>query len=978
VRDSQGLILDRDAELATASAAIAAAAQGHGSLLMVEGPAGIGKTTLLRAICAAEMIESGEMIKSGEPGLRVLTARGLALEQGFSYGIVRQLIEPVRALAAPGEWDTLLDGAAQLARRVFDGAEAGASSVGAGTDAGTGAGTDAGTDAGAVEEGVSHATMHGLYWLVANLAARAPLLLAIDDAHWADAPSLRWLSHLAARVDGLPVLLLLGARSGPAQPEILTALHDYPTCTKVELRPLDGDATATLVRDRLGRDVRADLCCAAHAATGGNPFLLDALVKAVLTQGGAARTDEMMILSLGPQPVADAVLRRVGQFGSGAAELTRALAVLGRPAPLRLVAALAGQELAQAALLADRIREASVLSPAALLEFEHPIVRTAIYDSIPPGERALAHARAAAMLEADGADVELLALHLLRSEPAGHAHAVSVLAAAAATATGRGAADTAAGYLRRALAEPPTPARRPALLLDLGIALASDREKAAVPVLRDAVTQAEGNSRATAALLAAGVLGVWGHHDSATEIAQAGLAVSAASRPVHDRLEAELFANSWLNAATAADAWDRIAPRLNALPSHSHAVNSGRPGRPATGDPVDLHVYDALAVTINGAPAATAMACLAPVLVDGAVGVRRDSLAGVIAVLVLVWNDELTLATKISDAVLADARARGSMNMVASMCSLRSLILLGFGKLREAADDGLEGLNFKLKTSPPLSVAWAATFAIEALIRLGRFAEAEEVVRATEERQPPDGWVHSIMFRQARGSLAVAALRYDEGLSDLRTAAAGWRALRISHPAAAYWRVPAVAAYAALKQPDEAARLASEQLDLARQAGGAAVLGVALRVAAPYADDQERLLTEAIALLEAADSRFEHAVALAELGAYRRKSGHRAAAQGPLRLALDYAERAGAEQLSWFARAELVAAGARPRRAALTGPDSLTSAERQVARLAAEGLSNRQIALHLFITQATVETHLRHTFTKLGITSRAQLKKSTP
>ena len=109
------MILERDGELAVLSAAGAAAGAGHGALVLVEGPAGIGKTTLLRAAVRPP----------GRPGLRILTARGLALERGFPYGIVRQLIEPVRAAAGPGEWDALLDGAAGLAARVFDWAEAG-------------------------------------------------------------------------------------------------------------------------------------------------------------------------------------------------------------------------------------------------------------------------------------------------------------------------------------------------------------------------------------------------------------------------------------------------------------------------------------------------------------------------------------------------------------------------------------------------------------------------------------------------------------------------------------------------------------------------------------------------------------------------------------------------------------------------------------------------------------------------------------
>jgi hypothetical protein len=179
MRDTHPVILGRDAELAALSAAAGAAGAGHGAFVLVEGPAGIGKTTLLRMACARLEL----------PGPRILTARGLALESGFAYGIARQLIEPVRASAGPGEWDELLDGAAGLAARVFDWA-----------------------GAGSVEDDVPYATTHGLYWLAANLAARRPLVIAVDDAHWADAPSLRWLTHLAARIDGLPIALLL--RSG--------------------------------------------------------------------------------------------------------------------------------------------------------------------------------------------------------------------------------------------------------------------------------------------------------------------------------------------------------------------------------------------------------------------------------------------------------------------------------------------------------------------------------------------------------------------------------------------------------------------------------------------------------------------------------------------------------------------------------------------------------------------------------------------
>src|SRR5206468_12115787 len=179
------------------------------------------------------------------------------------------------------------------------------------------------------------------------------------------------------------------------------------------------------------------------------------------------------------------------------------------------------------------------------------------------------------------------------------------------------------------------------------------------------------------------------------------------------------------------------------------------------------------------------------------------------------------------------------------------------------------------------------------------------------------------------------------------------------------------------------------QLALARKVGTPAALGAALRANAAAADAAHpghpgrsgrsvqsvagESLAEAVGLLETTPARYELALALADLGAFLRRSGRRADARVPLRRALDLAQRTGAAPLAERARRELLATGARPRRTALTGPDALTSAERRVAGLAADGLSNRQIAQHLFLTHPTVETPLRHAFQKLGITSRAGL-----
>ena len=938
MRDNHPVILGRDAELAVLSAATGAAEAGHGAFVLVEGSAGIGKTTLLRAACARPKV----------PGPRILTARGLALESGFAYGIARQLIEPVRASAGPAEWDELLDGAAGLAARVFDWA-----------------------GAGSVEDDVPYATTHGLYWLAANLAARGPLLIAVDDAHWADAPSLRWLTHLAARIDGLPVALLLAVRSGPDEPAVLDELRACPACTPLPLRPLDGEATAALVRERLGGQADAELCRACHDYTGGNPFLLESLAAALREPGSGdplARVE-----SLAPEPVARAVLRRVNQLGEGAGRLTRALAVLGGPAPVRHAAALAGQDLPDAARLADGLRAADVLAPGPVLEFAHPIVRAAVYESIPVGERALAHAQAARLLEHDRADPERIALHLLRSEPGDSAQVVALLRAAARAASGHGAPGPAASYLRRALDEPPDPAARPALLLELGLALAAERSPAAPAALKEAVELTTAPpEHATAALLSARLLGIWGHHDSAAAICRDALVRPGGPGPAADSLEAELFANAFINAAATGEVLERAQSRL-ASPSTSSA----------------WRVNSAMIAAAAAQPPGDALGHLAPVLAEGLRDVPPDSLTAVYALLVLIWSGELATASDICEAVLSAARRRGSMSMVAHASCLRSMIMRRLGRFDDAAADAALALDFKLATSPPLAVAWAAGLCIEPLTRLGRFGEADAVAAAAADREPPPGWIHTLTFLQARGALRVAQRRHAEALDDLLAAGMGWRALGIDNPAAASWRTAAAAAHTALGQQQEAAELAAEQLTLARQVGTPVTLGTALRVYAAAADAGHpahpgrsgrsgqsvagESLAEAVGLLEPTPARYELALALADLGAFLRRSGRRADARVPLRRSLDLVQRTGAAPLAERARRELLATGARPRRTALTGPDALTSAERRVAGLAADGLSNRQIAQHLFITQPTVETHLRHAFHKLGITSRADL-----
>jgi DNA-binding CsgD family transcriptional regulator len=230
-------------------------------------------------------------------------------------------------------------------------------------------------------------------------------------------------------------------------------------------------------------------------------------------------------------------------------------------------------------------------------------------------------------------------------------------------------------------------------------------------------------------------------------------------------------------------------------------------------------------------------------------------------------------------------------------------------------------------------------------------------------------------FLTARGRLRAAQSRLQEALDDFldcgqRSAQAGASTL-----GPMFWRGEAALAYAALGNGGEARRLAGEQLELARAFGRPRTLGMSLRACGLVEGGESglELLREAVVTLESSQSPLELARALADYGAALRRAGRRVQARAELERALDLAYRLGARRIANQARGELIAAGAKPRRDAITGRDALTAAELRVARLAAEGLTNREIAQALFITTKTAKGHLSRVYRKLGITRRGQL-----
>ena len=227
VEAASGLV-ERERELAALGALVGDALAGEGRTALIEGPAGVGKTRLLTEVRR----------RAEAAGARVLSARGSDLEREFPFGVVRQLLEGL--LLDPAMADRAFAGSGGPARAVFERVEA----LG--------------------EGGSDFAALHGLYWVALNLAADRPLVLSVDDLHWADRPSLRYLAYLARRLEGQPVLLAATLRTGEPDTDLALVgeIAGDAATGSVRPAPLSAAAVADVARGRLGADADDAFCAA--------------------------------------------------------------------------------------------------------------------------------------------------------------------------------------------------------------------------------------------------------------------------------------------------------------------------------------------------------------------------------------------------------------------------------------------------------------------------------------------------------------------------------------------------------------------------------------------------------------------------------------------------------------------------------------------------------------------------------------------
>jgi ATP/maltotriose-dependent transcriptional regulator MalT len=429
------------------------------------------------------------------------------------------------------------------------------------------------------------------------------------------------------------------------------------------------------------------------------------------------------------------------------------------------------------------------------------------------------------------------------------------------------------------------------------------------------------------------------------------------------RLEGELVVSGLHDARRAS----RVAPVLRRLASRSLAECATEA----------LGVAQGMAMVLEGRRAEESAvpleAALTRTLPDAA---NWDTRAALLWSLIVTERFD-SVEAALEPMVTAVQRSGSARGFVATYSTL-GLLKLRLGMLPEADTAARVALRVLEQGDLAPGLPFAVTVLADVAVEAGELDEAQALL----DLLPQEGWpagVGTVLIPAARGRLRLAQDRPAEALADFQTCAAMFSptvwGTDMRDVGYLHARAGAAQALLRLGKRESARDLAQAELSDVRRFGAPRALGVALRTAGLVEGGAAalELLAESVAVLRRSPALLERAHSLTELGAASRRNGQRAAAREPLAEALDLAARCGARPLAVRAREELMATGARPRRAWRTGVEALTPSELRIVRLAAEGRSNREIAHQLYVTLKTIEGHLSRAYTKLGIERRDEL-----
>ncbi|MFI9252811.1 AAA family ATPase [Streptomyces sp. NPDC053069] len=916
-------MLSRDCEASGLQRLLASAASSAGASLLLEGGIGSGKSYLMRVAVRT----------ARAAGFDTISLRARPSGPALTCDVLRQLKTAEGASAGPpaGEPDTPDAAAGRLDQ------------------------------------------------LIGALTPRTPLLIAVDDLHWADRRSLCWLERLMARLEGLPVALLATIAPGLAPRRAATARGDDPARgddgttalarvvsdfhQRTVLSGLDLDAVGYLLNSFFGRPVADALVQACHRATGGNPLLVHALLRELRRAGTVTEPTCEQIGSLGSVEVAQTVAARFEERFPGVGRALDSVAVSVRAGTAALVADLVGISRTEAADMLHTLVLCGVLQRTREgVAFAQPMMRVSFLAALPPSEHARLHTAAAHALHASAAPAREVVHHLRHATRIGERWAYRLLFDSACAALSRHDLGEARTLLERCFQEGEA-GDQPELLRRLSrVLLSADAPATAVSRLRALPRPRNGGDTAALATLVNLVqaTALDGDLNGARHALRTALADLGPLDPAQEPAAGARALLGVLTLITGGNGtplpvpvdptavrtpWVRCAQAtLSALAAWAHGgrreevVRYARTGLSEPDDPSDV-------------PTTPLRLLLAQLLCD----------AG--------HHDEALDACRV---LAAEAREEGAHTMAALAQTVLAACGYKAGRLSEAA----RAARTALAEGPPgiwVGSGMARCRLGGILLETGDLDGARRLLLDDLALiELPATALPDLLFH--RGRLNGTLGRTQAALADLEECG---RKLPdgMYHQARCPWRSAAAALYAEAGDTATAERLAREELELARAWGAPHAVAAALHTLALVTRGGRRapLLNEAAELLQDSGAWLEQARVLRSLGHELRLLRKNRQAREQLRAALALAEKCGAWALVAALRDDLASAGARPRRGAETGLDALTPAEHRTALLAAEGLTNKEIADRLYVTRRTVELHLSRVYRKLSVSGRTDL-----
>ncbi|WP_225840036.1 AAA family ATPase [Streptomyces sp. NK08204] len=847
--DTSASLWERDAEIAAVSQALdvlCADQSSAGSLLLVRGEAGLGKTALL-----AETRRIAE-----RRGCTVWSARGGETLRSVPFNVVRQLLQPALVPLLPDEARAYLGDWYDIAGPALGIADPGGRSAD------------------------PQYVCDGLVAAVHSLARRRwPLVLLVDDAHWADQETLHWLAAFVEHLDDISVLVVVARRPGEVSGDSARHLDTVAAAAGVSnLSALTPAATAGLTRTTLGRHADDPFCREVWAVTGGNPYdtvELLAKVRDSELQPVEAQAGELRALNRSAR--GGGLVDRLKGLGLEATQFAWAAAILGTGISVDMVARLAGLSPEAAQDCAELLGTARILTAPEPtghrgveprpdeLEFVHPLIATAVYNSIPPAMRTAMHGVAAQIVTETGRGAAEASRHLLKIHPDDDEELVEQLREAAREHLAVGAPDAARRCLERALKEPPRPEVHAHVLYELGCATLLTAPAVTIDHLQFALGMPglDGDRRVDAVIrLSQALL----HNDQLEEAVRTVEAEAARHEPgpVRMRLQAVQFMWEGIHGEIASPARSqRLAELAGTCTGRDNSERAL----------LILRGFDAMT---HGESAQEVLELCDRALVNGrlAPGLGWTDREWGIELLMMLgtsyaYADRLDRA----ESLFAEAlRAYTSAGWHGGHLSLANAFLgLAYrrqGRLRDAESTLREALRLAERVGRGLPLYWAAICGlVDTLLARGHVDEAWSTAERYGFAPPYPSTIMLPDIRTVRGRLLLAAGHTEDGINELE-AAEKTAASRGGHnPVLAPWSIDLAKALAT-QDPDRAARLAAEARRQAERFGTDTAIGEALRCAAALETGRRAvsLAAQAVAYLEASPCQYEHAAARVEYG----------------------------------------------------------------------------------------------------------------